>query len=115
MELNDEWFLINNYWKIGAEGIVEVTQKWKKLVTLLFSQIDVRKEIIEPQLLQDAIDGKIDYTPPKYVKPAIPQYKKIQRPEGYMTVKERKAKKAADKAERLAREAKYGRNVYRKT
>ena len=110
--VNDKYFYDNGYWKIGAEGITEVTQKWNKLMQIVFSQIDMRKELIEPQLLQDAIDGKIEYQAPKYVKPLVPQYKKKERPEGYLTIKERKAKKAADKEARKAREVKYGRNVY---
>lgn len=115
MELNDDYFFNEGYFKIGKEGITETGQKWFKLKTILFNSIDVRKEMVTPQLLEDAINGKITYEAPKYIKPAIPTYKKIQRPDGYMTVKERKAKKAADKAARKAREEKYGRNVYRKT
>lgn len=108
-------FLFNNgYLKTGAEGITETTQKFKNLLEICFSVIDVRTEIISPDLLIKAINGEIEYKKPKYVKPETPQYKKIKRPEGYLTLKERKAKREADKAARKERELKYGRNVYRK-
>lgn len=113
MELRDKYFFDNDYFKIGAERVVEVTQKWNDLMKLVFTQIDVKKELVTEELLIKALEGELVYVAPP--KPRQTTYKKIERPEGYMTVKERKAKKAADKAARKAREEKYGRNVYRKT
>ena len=98
---DDNWFLQNGYWEIKiCESPVTkynptggfkydyavVTEKWRKLMDTVFRNHDLNT-IITPEVLIKTIETGTSRT-----KKDSKYYKKIQRPEGYLTIKQRKAK-----------------------
>jgi len=98
---DDNWFLQNGYWKekievsrpteynpTGGEKytIMTPTEKWRKLMDTIFRNHDLHT-IITPEVLIKTIETGTSRT-----KKDSKYYKKIQRPEGYLTIKQRKAK-----------------------
>ena len=107
--LNDDFFFDNGYFilkscespvtKYNPTGgwkydYVQSTEKWRKLMDTIFRTHDLNK-IITPELLIKTIQGKTTRTPK-----AKNRYKKIERPEGYLTTKE---KLAIAKEKRIAK------------
>lgn len=99
----DQYFFDNGYWFRGDENTIGETEKWRMLFDTC---INVRgnNNIILPETLHNVIEGGSTKRNAKYIKKkdrtenkayintaGIVKYVKKERPEGYLTVKERKA------------------------
>lgn len=108
--VSDEWLYENGYMKKCDDGTTIGLPKMTKALETIFKVMDCKKYMISPELFMAYDNGEVVYVNPVVEKVIRTRPKKIT-PEGYLTTKEKKA----IIAQRKAREAKYGRNVYRKT
>lgn len=98
-DINDDYFFNNGYWKkcveVGASFIYTTivdSEKWKKLFDTCYLKLN-GKSIITPEMIVEAInEGNT-----KRQKIKRNHYQKIKRPEGYLTVKERREKRRKDR------------------
>lgn len=106
LKYNDEWFLMNGYWIENTEEsfdggekyiYVITTEKFRKLIDTCIRKMVSQKECITPKLLVETIEGgNISRT----IKKNHSVYIKKKRPEGYLTIKQRKEKAARIKAKK---------------
>lgn len=108
--VSDEWLYDNSYLKKCEDGTTIGGKNWTKFLSTLFKVMNAKQYMPMPELVEAIMNGEVQYVKPVVEKVKRGRPKKIT-PEGYLTVKQKKALIAA----RKAREAKYGRNVYRKT
>jgi hypothetical protein len=96
--ITEKWFFDNGYWTLSIEtrsafrySIVNSEEKWKKLMDTIFRKYGT-KRMITPKMLVDTIEeGNVKRTRKNKT------YIKIKKPEGYLTVRERKEKARKDR------------------
>ena len=96
----DNFFLSEGYWKLMTceskvtnynptggwkYDYVMVTEKWRKLMDTVFRSHDLNTVITPEFLIKTIQKGSTSRTPKKHNS----NYKKVERPTGYLTTKER--------------------------
>lgn len=67
-KISDEYFHQNLYWKLSDQGVIEPTEKWRKLIDTLMPKVITRAvdadnkpyikiDVITPELLADTINN----------------------------------------------------------